>query len=72
MVEGNERFEMKVQWQLVDIETKKVIKVDDEFELVDFMRRYFDGSTMNWEEASLLFGDPTSIKNPIGLLNATD
>lgn len=63
---------MKVQWQLVDIETKKVVKVDAEFELIDFMERYFDGSVMSWGEAFLLFGDPMSIKNLVGLLNAAE
>jgi hypothetical protein len=51
---------MKVQWQLADIETKKIIKVGDEFELIDFMGQQLDGSVMDWGESSLS-----------GLLNAT-
>ncbi|MCK4828799.1 hypothetical protein KA005_74430 [bacterium] len=35
---------MKVQWQLVDIETKKIVKVGDEFELIDFMKQYLGRS----------------------------
>ena len=60
---------MKVQWQIVDLETKKAISVGEKFELVGFMKRYFNNEdAMSMEEACLLFGDPTAIKNPIGIL----
>ena len=63
---------MKAQWQIIDLETGKAISVGEEFELVDFMKRYFDNEeAMSMEEAGLLFGDPTAIKNPIGILNAS-
>jgi hypothetical protein len=61
---------MKVQWQLIDIKTKKGVAVGEEFELVDFMKTYFDRKEgMDWVEAIILFGNPTSIKNPVGILN---
>lgn len=64
---------MKVQWQLVDIETKKTISVGEEFELIDFMKRYFDeGKPISWDEAVIFYGDPLSLKNPIGILNYPD
>jgi hypothetical protein len=61
---------MKVQWQLVDIETGKAVSVGEKFELIDFMKSYFYRKiNMDWSEACTLFGDPMSIKNPIGILN---
>jgi hypothetical protein len=61
---------MKAQWQIVDVETGKAIKVEGEIELVDFCKEYFDNEIlMSYLEARLIFGDIDSIKNPIGILN---
>lgn len=61
---------MKVQWHLIDIKTKKGISIGEKFELIDFMKIYFDREeAMSWDEALILFGDPISIKNPVGILN---
>ena len=59
---------MKAQWQLVDIETGRAIKVEDEFELTDFCKSYFnDQFIMSYEEASFIFGEidthPTHLPN---------
>lgn len=63
---------MKVQWQLMDIETKETVRVGEEFELVDFMKSYFNEKTaISWEESCNLFGDPMAIKNPLGFINIT-
>lgn len=62
---------MKVQWQLVDIETHKAVIVGEDFEVIDSMREtYFTGSTrIDWCESNMMFGNPTAIQNPIGILN---
>ena len=61
---------MKVQWQLVDIDTNNKLNVGEVFELVDFMERYFDNKqTISWFEAEIFFGNPTTNKTPIGILN---
>jgi len=60
---------MKVQYQLVDVETKKSIPIDEVFEIVDFKDfRFGRKDAMSWLEAKILFGDPMSIKNPTGVL----
>ncbi|MEN6423224.1 MAG: hypothetical protein ABFD76_14895 [Smithella sp.] len=63
---------MKVQWQLVDIKTKRAVIVGNDFELIDSMREsYFTGNVrIPWSESNMMFGHPTAIKNPIGILNA--
>lgn len=61
---------MKVQYQLVDVGTKRVIAVGDEFELVDFAKTYFDqGEPWSWGEAAVICGDPLSIEHPMGILD---
>lgn len=60
---------MKVQWQLVDMETGKAVKVGDEFELIDYMKKDFDEElSMDWIEACLFYGNPLS-PQPKGILN---
>ena len=50
---------MNVQWQVIDLDTKKAISVGERFELVEFCKEYFDGATeMSFQEAFILFGDP--------------
>jgi len=39
------REKMKAQWQIVDTETKKAIPLGEEFELVDFCQKDFNGKT---------------------------
>lgn len=59
---------MKVQYQLVDIETGKAIPIDEVFEIVDYMKPNFDkGDTISWHVAAVLFGDPFAIK-PQGVI----
>jgi len=59
---------MKAQWQLIDIDTEKTIKVGEELDLVDFMAGVFDGRAMSWEDAFMFFGDPTE---PERIISAT-
>ena len=60
---------MKAQWQIVDVETGKAIKIDGEFELVDFCKNLFDeNEAMSYSEARRFFGDIDSIRNTIGIL----
>jgi hypothetical protein len=59
---------VKVQYQLVDIETKKAIPIGDEFAIIDFMKTDFGkGESMTWDEAAILFGDPFAVP-PIGVI----
>ena len=63
---------MRVQYQLVDVETRKAIPVGEVFELVDCMKTYFGkGEPMSWLENIILCGDPLSIKNPVGILGTS-
>jgi len=60
---------MKVQYQLVDVETKKSILVGDEFEVVDYINEFFDKKAhLCWGECAILFGDPLAQINPAGIL----
>ncbi len=60
---------MKAQWQIIDVETKKVIPVGRKIELVDFCKHDFDeGRPMSWLEATMLFGDPSSTVIPRGII----
>ncbi|MEN6507403.1 MAG: hypothetical protein ABFD63_01210 [Smithella sp.] len=60
---------MKVQYQLVDVETKKAILVGDEFQVVDYINRFFRHEAhLCWREAAILFGDPLAQINPVGIL----
>lgn len=60
---------MKVQWQLVDVETGKAIKIEEEFELAGHCKHLFDQEgTMPYDEAKMLFGDIDAIKNQIGIM----
>lgn len=53
---------MKVQYQLVDVETKKAIPVGEVFEIIDDAGHGFDNTPpMSWKEAAILFGDPLAI-----------
>lgn len=59
---------MYAQWQLIDVETKKSVIVDEPIELVDHCKSYFDNRTlMTWEEAMILFGNSCD-RTPIGVL----
>ena len=50
---------MRVQYQLVDVETKMAIRIGDEFNIADFMKSDFGKEgVMSWDEAAILFGDP--------------
>lgn len=62
---------MKVQWQLVDIKTKRAVIVGNDFELIDSMREsYFTGNVrIPWSESNMMFGDPTAIQNPTGIMS---
>ena len=61
---------MKVQYKLVDLETGNSVAIGEEFELVEQMNFLFvSNSHLSWEESCILFGEPMSTKNPIGLLN---
>jgi len=61
---------MKVQWQVVDLETNKCVKVDPPFELIGACKAFFDDEVyMPFSEAAAMFGDPGCIKNPVGILN---
>jgi hypothetical protein len=61
---------MKVQWKLVDVDSGKAVSIGAVFELIDFMKPDFDNQAhIEWDEALLLYGDPTSLKNPIGIIN---
>lgn len=62
-------IKMKVQWQLIDIETKKSIPVDEVFEAIDAMKYLFDGQiSMSMRAAFFLFGDPTIPKPHLGVI----
>lgn len=64
---------MKVQYQLVDVETKKAIPIGDEFVVVDYINEFFDKNAhLCWGEAAVLFGDPLSQQiNPVGILGVS-
>lgn len=60
---------MKVQWQLVDIETKKpVVSVGKKFDILDCSDIYKTGQLITWAEAKLMFGNPMSDIIPKGLI----
>jgi hypothetical protein len=59
---------MKVQYQLVDVETKKAIKIGEEFELVGTECLFDKGEWMPWFIAVKFFGDPMAITNPVSIL----
>ena len=62
---------MKVQYQLVDVETKKAIPIGNVFQIVDFMKSDFDKEgAMSWDEAAILFGDPFATP-PAGIIYGT-
>ena len=55
---------MRLQWKLVDVETKAEIPVGPAFEVVDLDL----GSSLIWHEAMILFGEPQA-NIPIGVIN---
>ena len=59
---------MKVQYQLVDVETKKAIKIGDEFKIV--MADFGKEERMSWTVAAMLFGDPFA-EPPAGIIYGT-
>jgi len=59
---------MKAQWQIVDVETGKAIKIDGEFELVGCEQLFNELDNMSYFEARRFFGDIDSIRNPVGIL----
>lgn len=59
---------MRVQWQIIDVDTKQSLLIEDEFEIVDELRKIFDGNKINYETACIIFGHPSSLKNPTGFL----
>jgi len=60
---------MIVQWQLVDVETGKAIKVEGELELVGCEEFFDEGGTWPYSEARRFFGDIDSMRNPVGILS---
>jgi hypothetical protein len=72
---GNESLKqgemMKAQWQIVDIETGKTIRVGQPIELVDGVSEIFiDGSYLTGGEAKILFGEIDAIHEPLGVIKA--
>lgn len=65
---------MKAQWQLVDIETHKAVIVGEDLDLIDSFREdYFTGGIrISWVESNMMFGDPISIQNPVGILKSIE
>jgi len=62
---------MKVQWQIVDVETGESISIGSPFEIVDCIKCCFGNvPPMAWADAIVVFGDPTARKN-IGVIHAT-
>jgi len=59
---------MKAQWQIVDVETGKAIRIEGELELVGCEHLFNEVGSMPYSEARRFFGDIDSIRKPVGIL----